>query len=199
MAPDLAAQILRLAAPLTPAPATLEALSRASRVRVFAKGQHLARQGDRAAGLFFIRSGLVRYYYLADGVEHTGQFFDEGKIVGDVFALTQQAPGLQNFDALEDCEVVLLPVEALNAAYDADHALERFGRRLVEEAMSGSQRRTASFLQLSPEERYTRFVATRPEIFRRVPQFLTASYLGITPEALSRIRGRRRKPGDEPL
>ena len=91
------------------------------------------------------------------------------------------------------------PVEALNAAYDADHALERFGRRLVEEAMSGSQRRTASFLQLSPEERYTRFVATRPEIFRRVPQFLTASYLGITPEALSRIRGRRRKPGDEPL
>ena len=90
-------------------------------------------------------------------------------------------------------------VEALNAAYDADHALERFGRRLVEEAMSGSQRRTASFLQLSPEERYTRFVATRPEIFRRVPQFLTASYLGITPEALSRIRGRRRKPGDEPL
>ena len=82
------------------------------------------------------------------------------------------------------------------AAYDADHAVERFGRIMVEGALMGSQRRTAGLLSLSPDERYRRFVATRPEVARRVPQYLIASYLGITPEALSRIRGRlaRRPP-----
>jgi CRP-like cAMP-binding protein len=61
----------------------------------------------------------------------------------------------------------------------------------MEEGVAGSQRRTANLLQLKPDERYARFVASRPELARRVPQFLIASYLGITPEALSRIRRRR--------
>jgi CRP-like cAMP-binding protein len=69
--------------------------------------------------------------------------------------------------------------------------MERAGRRWMEEGVAGSQRRTANLLQLKPQERYARFVATRPELARRVPQFLIASYLGITPEALSRIRRRR--------
>lgn len=179
------------AVPFVPAARVHAAFRAALRERSLQKGEHLFREGDPGNALYFVRKGLLRYYYLADGIEHTGQFFDEGKFVGDVFALTTGGPGLQNIDALEPTEVLVIPTTILTASYDADQAFERFGRRVMEEAMAGSQARTASLLKLSPEERYSRFVAMRPEVARRVPQYVVASYLGITPEALSRIRRRR--------
>jgi len=189
-------EIERLASPLRPGHSARTAFLASFRERIIEKGQHLFREGDTAESLYFISSGLVRYYYLAEGVEHTGQFFDEGKLIADVFALTTGAPGLQNIDALEPCALIVIPRTALLAAYEADHAYERFGRRMMEEAMAGSQRRSASLLKLSSEERYERFVTIRPEIARRVPQYVVASYLGITPEALSRIRRRRLEAGN---
>lgn len=190
-ATDFIAEVERLAAPLAPAPSVLRTLTAAMKVRTLAKGQHLTRQGEPSQALYFVRSGLIRYYYLADGVEHTGQFFDEGTVVADVHALLTGGSGLQNIDALEPSVVLEIPRSALQMAFDEDHALERTGRRWMEEGMAGSQRRTASLLQLKPDERYARFVAMRPALAKRVPQYLIASYLGITPEALSRIRRRR--------
>jgi len=187
----LDAALASRAAPFVPTPQVQAAFRAALRERSLQKGEHLFREGDPGDALYFVRKGLLRYYYLADGIEHTGQFFDEGKFVGDVFALTTGAPGLQNIDALEPSEVLVIPTTILTASYDADQAFERFGRRVMEEAMAGSQARTASLLKLSPQERYARFVAMRPEVARRVPQYVVASYLGITPEALSRIRRRR--------
>ena len=187
----LDAAVASRAAPFVPTPQVQAAFRAALRERSLQKGEHLFREGDPGDALYFVRKGLLRYYYLADGIEHTGQFFDEGKFVGDVFALTTGAPGLQNIDALEPSEVLVIPTTTLTASYDADQAFERFGRRVMEEAMAGSQARTASLLKLSPQERYSRFVAMRPEVARRVPQYVVASYLGITPEALSRIRRRR--------
>lgn len=188
---SLKAEILRLAAPRVPGAHALDALLGAVREQTFDKGRHLTRAGDPAEGLWFIRSGLVRYYFLADGVEHTGQFFDDGMFFADVFALTTGQPGLQNCDALQATEALMIPRAALFEAYEADHALERFGRRLIEEAMAGVQRRNAALLQLSAEARYARLVETRPDVARQVPLYVIASYLGITPEALSRIRRRR--------
>lgn len=179
------------AAPKAVSPEARAALVQTIGQRTLAKGEHLFRQGDSAQTLYFIQAGLLRYYYLADGAEHTGQFFDEGMFLADVFALTTGAPGTQNIDALEASVVLTIPRAALLAAYDADHAFERFGRRIMEEVVAGSQRRSASLLQKTPEERYAHFVAMRPGVARRVPQYVIASYLGITPEALSRIRRRR--------
>ncbi len=102
---------------------------------------------------------------------------------------------MQAVQAIGAARVLRLPREALLAAYGADHAVERFGRLMIEEALVGSQRRSANLLTLTPDERYRRFVETRPEVARRVPQYLIASYLGITPEALSRIRGRIARQG----
>ncbi|MBX9745262.1 MAG: Crp/Fnr family transcriptional regulator [Hyphomonadaceae bacterium] len=183
--------IVRYASPLTPDPKAWAAFAEPIRARRLAKGEHLVREGDAAHSLYFIQSGLLRYYYLADGVEHTGQFFDDGMFVGDVLALTTRAPCVQNIDALAPSDLLLIPREALQAAYDADHAFERFGRRAMEEVAVGSQRRSANLLKLSPEQRYASFIAARPEVAKRVPQYIIASYLGITPEALSRIRKRR--------
>ncbi len=187
----LEAELKRMAAPLVIAPRALDVFLSATHPRRVAKGEHLVREGDAATALYFVQEGILRYYYLADGIEHTGQFFTETMFVADVLALTIGAPCLQNIDVLEAGEVIVVPKPALLAAYDADHGFERFGRRVMEYAMAGSQRRSASLLVLSAEERYARFVAARPDVARRVPQYLIASYLGITPEALSRIRRRR--------
>ena len=190
-AESLRAEIVRLAAPRALGEATWAMLLGATRERGLQRGAHLIRMGEPADALFFVRAGLLRYYYLAEGVESTGQFFDAGMFVTDVAAFTTGAPAIQNIDALEDCEILAIPRATVHAAYDADHAFERVGRRIIEAAMSGAQRRTANFLLLSPEARYAAFVAGRPEVARRVPQYVIASYIGITPEALSRIRRRR--------
>jgi CRP-like cAMP-binding protein len=136
---DALADAIRAAcAPLVLDESSLAALGKAARLRTVQKGEHLCRQGDAATSLFFVRSGLLRYYYLADGTEHTGQFFEAGMFVADVFALTNAAPALQNIDALTDSELLVIPRAALYAAYDADHGIERFGRILMEEAMAAS-------------------------------------------------------------
>jgi CRP-like cAMP-binding protein len=179
---------------MRPEPATRAALAAAVRRRTIAKGEHLLREGDVPGEIWFIVRGLVRYYYLVDGEERTGQFFDTGDLFGDVAGFATGQAAVQSFDALEPSEVLALPRGAVLAAYDADHAMERFGRRMIERGFAGSQRRTANLLRLSPEDLYRRLVQDRPEVARRVPQYVVASYLGITPEALSRIRRRLARP-----
>ena len=193
-----ARQLRQVAAPLVPAAATLTALGAAGETRAVAKGAQLLRAGEVAGHVYFVAAGLFRTCSTdpATGDERTGQFFDEDRLFTESGSFFAGAPSAQAIEAVEPSVALCLPRAALMAAYDADHAVERFGRIMVEEALMGSQRRTAGLLSLSPDERYRRFVATRPEVARRVPQYLIASYLGITPEALSRIRGRlaRRPP-----
>ncbi|NJS40356.1 MAG: Crp/Fnr family transcriptional regulator [Rhodobacteraceae bacterium] len=191
------ATVSQAVAPLRPAPAALAALAAASETAIFRKGDHLLREGDVATHLLFVSRGLLRYYFLDDatGEERTGQFFDEGQVFTDAASFLGQTPATQFIDALEPGEVLRIPRVALYEAYMADHAMERFGRLMLENALVGSQRRAANLLRLSPDERYRTFVSTRPEVARRVPQYLIASYLGITPESLSRIRGRLTRQG----
>lgn len=188
-----------MAAPLVPADEALDRLLTAGRVIKVARATPVLRVGEVADQLFSIHRGLLRYYYLdaVTGGERTGQFFDEGGIVTDAASFLTGAPATQTIETVEDALLFLIPRAALMKAYDDDHAIERFGRKMIESGFLGSQRRTANLLNLSPEDRYRHYVDTRPEIVRRVPQYLLASFLGITPESLSRIRARHartRKP-----
>ncbi len=185
-------------APLVVAKTALAHLHQGVRHRVLAKGDHILRAGTVADEVFFVHKGLLRYYFNDpndDGQERTGQFFDEGIVVTDAESFLARVPAEQNFEALEKSSIVVLPRAVLEAGYDEDHAIERFGRLMLQEALIGSQRRAGRLLTLQPEDRYRRFIETRPEVARRVPQYLVASYLGLTPESLSRIRGRISKKG----
>lgn len=181
------------AAPLVPGEKALAHLQQGVRHKVLAKGDHILRAGTVADEVFFVHRGLLRYYFNDpndDGQERTGQFFDEGIVVTDAESFLARLPAEQNFEALEQSSIVVLPRAVLQAGYDEDHAIERFGRLMLQEALIGSQRRAGRLLTLQPEDRYRRFIETRPEVARRVPQYLVASYLGLTPESLSRIRRR---------
>jgi CRP-like cAMP-binding protein len=187
-------EILRMCSPLVPSASAMAALGSAMRCRDVLKGEQLARQGQLGGDLFFVESGILRSYYTSGGTEVTGQFFDRGRFFGDVQALCTDGPAMHSIDVIESGQIVMLSPAALNAAYDADHALERFGRNLMTISLLGTQRRAAALLRSSAEELYDALMQQRPELARRLPQFMIASYLGITPEALSRIRRRRTQP-----
>lgn len=182
----------RTAQPLVADEAALRRLMSASRVFTAARSTQLLRAGEVASHLFYVHEGLLRYFYLdpASGDERTGQFFDEGRTVTDAASFLTESPATQTIEAVERSVLLMIPKAPLLRAYDEDHAIERFGRKLVEAGFLGSQRRAANLLNMSPDDRYRHYVETRPEIARRVPQYLLASFLGITPESLSRIRGR---------
>jgi CRP-like cAMP-binding protein len=189
----LRAELARRAVPLVPEARAVERLLSRCRVRRLAKGKVALEAGTVAAEVLFVGPGLLRMVTTdpETGAQRTGQFFDAGQAITDPFSFFAGAPSEVRIEAIEPTTLLAIPKGPLLAAYDEDHAIERFGRLLVEEALIGTQRRAARLLNLSVEERYETFLETRPEVARRLPQYLIASYLGITPEALSRVRARR--------
>jgi CRP-like cAMP-binding protein len=160
------------------------------------KNAHLVDAGDRVEHLYFVHKGLIRYYYLdhASGDERTGQFFEANSIYTDVASFVSQAPSDQYIQALAASDIIAIPRAAIFNAFDRDHASERFGRLMVEQALVGSQRRNARLMTDSLDERYRHFITSRASIARQVPQYIIASFLGVTPEALARMRRRVTRP-----
>jgi CRP/FNR family transcriptional regulator, anaerobic regulatory protein len=158
--------------------------------RRLTKHEPLLRAGEICTQIAFINQGCLRYYYLKDGSEFNGQFFFEGSWVGDYQSFLTGQPAVQYIDALEDTELLIIARTDLLALYAEQPRFERFGRLLAENVVIGSQRRTASLLFDSPEERYLKLIAERPKVVERIPLHHIASYLGIKPESLSRIRKR---------
>jgi len=155
------------------------------------KRELLLREGEVCRTAAYVERGCLRYFYNVAGEEHTGQFFVEGDWYTDYDSFLDQRPSTQYIQALEPTRAWLLPRAALYRLYEERPVFERFGRLMAEQAYRGSKARGAGLLNLTPTERYEQLVRTRPQLVQRVSQRLLASYLGIKPESLSRIRGRR--------
>jgi CRP/FNR family transcriptional regulator, anaerobic regulatory protein len=161
-----------------------------------AKGEHFMREGEVCTHMAFIVEGCFRYYYLdSEGAEHTGQFFFERGWIGDFASCITGRPSVQNFQALEAAVIFRFAWKEIEKLYATDAAFERFGRKLAEGVVIGAQQRSASLLKQSAEERYLEVLHHRPKVMARVPLLLIASYLGIQPESLSRLRARLAKEG----
>jgi len=152
--------------------------------------QYLLQEGDVCRYLAFVEKGLLRSYIVNDrGHEHITQFAFEGWWIGDQFSFLTEQPSEHNIEAIEDCELLLLSKQAEDEMLERIPKFERYFRILLQNSLIATQKRLASSLSQTAEERYSELIQSCPETLpHRIPQHMLASFLGITPETLSRIR-----------
>ncbi|OMD62493.1 Crp/Fnr family transcriptional regulator [Paenibacillus odorifer] len=166
-------------------------------IEEYKKGTVLLRQGDVPSKCFFVLKGCVRQSSVDEsGKEVTSNFYTEEQVVSIFNRHQESRPSAYTLTCLEDS---ILVVGDLNAEQDMLHKhaqLETMIRKMVEENLGEVQDELNSFIASNPEERYKALLQKRPHLLTRVPQHQLASYLGITPESLSRIK-KRVHSGDE--
>lgn len=158
------------------------------------KGTHFLREGQVCHFVAMISAGLVRYYINEDGNEGTYYFSREGDFVCDYESFLPQTPSSKNIQALEDTSLYVVSYEGLQQIYQDVKQGERLGRLGIEQVFVNVLQQLSSFYKDSPEVRYQRFLHTFSAISQRVSQYYIASYVGIKPQSLSRIRKRDTRP-----
>lgn len=153
------------------------------------KKQYVLQEGNICKYSVFVEKGTLRSYTVDDkGNEHIIQFAIEGWWISDMYSFITGEPSVYNIEVLEDAELLLLSSASEEELLQRVPKFERYMRLLIQGAYIAMQRRLVLSLSEPAEEKYTKLIATYPDIIQRVPQHMIASYLGITPETLSRVR-----------
>ncbi len=150
----------------------------------------LASEGKIARELYFINKGLLRLYYTKDGEEITAYLFREHLFASSYDSFLRQAPGIQTLETLEESDLLVIQYDDLQKVYNEIPAMQVLARKIAEQRFINAQMILSSYILDSPEERYRKFVAQQGDLLLRVPHHMIASFLGITPVSLSRIRKR---------
>lgn len=150
----------------------------------------LVDEGEVAQELYFVIKGLIRLYYNKDGEEITGFIFRENLFASSYDSFLRQTPSIQTLETLEDCDLMVIAKKDMEALYDLVPKMNVLTRKVAEQRFINSQMILSSFILDSPEERYRKFELHNKDLLLRVPQHMIASFLGITPVSLSRIRKR---------
>ena len=154
------------------------------------KGGFFLRPGEVSRKIGFVRQGVFHYFQGADGQELTYYFGREQEFVGDYDSFLSARPATHGIQALEDAHLLVISADNLQRLYREVREGERLGRLLAETLFVDVLRQLTSFYEDSPAQRYARFVGTYPDLQQRIPQYYIASYVGVRPQSLSRIRGR---------
>lgn len=160
------------------------------KVKHFAKGEHFLLAGDVCRSAAFIESGVFRFYINTDERDPTYYFTAESEFICDYPSFLPQRPSYVNIQALEAAEIRAISFDDLQRFYREIRFGERFGRLMAEEIFVDSMQQLASFYADKPAIRYQNFVDRFPQLVQRLPQYYIASYVGIEPQSLSRIRRR---------
>jgi CRP-like cAMP-binding protein len=159
-------------------------------VTTFKKDTFLLKEAQTSIDTYFILEGCIRQYYLIDGEEKTTNFFTEGQWIISLTGLTQNAASTHNLICMEDCAIVVGNEKKAQELFKKFPRFETLARVVVEKSFAEQQQLMASYQTDTPEQRYVKLLKTRPDLFQRVSQYHMASYIGIKPESLSRIRKR---------
>ncbi|MBM7568753.1 Crp/Fnr family transcriptional regulator [Paenibacillus sacheonensis] len=161
------------------------------RIEEFKKGTVLIKQGDVPTKCYFILKGCVRQYAIdEDGREVTFNFYTEEQAIAIFNHHKPDKSSDYTFKCMEDSAMVVGDLDMEKDMYIKHPQLETMTRRMIEENFSQVQEEFAAFIASSPEERFKTLQIKRPSLIDRVPQHQLSSYLGITPESLSRIKKR---------
>ena len=173
--------------------ATRHELLAITRLRRVKRRQFLIQPGFPAPYRNYVVEGMFRVYWLDDaGKEHTVSIGVEDWFVSDFYAYIHREPATLYVEALENGRVLQMHYDDIEPLINRTPVLSEYFRRTTERAFAYSRRRAITNISQSAEERYTRYLRMYPDIVRRVPQYVLASYLGMSAEFLSKIRARRR-------
>ena len=152
------------------------------------KGDHILEAGRICRQIAFIEKGLVVYYNLNEGKEIICDFAKEEDWITQYESFINQSPSPLSIRAIEPSVLQVISFEKLRQLYAEIPAFELLTRKIIEGYFISSMKRNNNLQALKAEERYSRFAKENPDLIQRVPQYYIASYLGIAPQSLSRIR-----------
>lgn len=157
--------------------------------RTYLKGQYILQQGDICRHSSFITKGCSKMFVVdADGQEHIIILAVEGWWNSDIASFINQKPADFNIQCIEDTEIVQFHYDTIETVYTLVPKLEKFFRKILERGLAASQKRIIRNFTMTAKDRYLYFKASYPDIDQRIPQYMVASYLGITKEFLSKIK-----------
>lgn len=159
-----------------------------SRKKVLKKGDFWLKAGMVGQEVAFVNKGYLRKYYLQDGKDVTDYFYLENSFTGDLPSIISQQATFAFVEAMESSELIVWNYDKLNVLAKKFHSMEHLLRKFTETGFLTFYNRTKSFITQTPKERYDALVKENPDIHHRVKQYHIASYLGITPQHLSRLR-----------
>lgn len=157
--------------------------------RKYLKGQYVVQQGDVCKYSGFVISGCTRTFYVDDeGQEHIVMFSAENWWASEIGSFVSQTPSDYNVQCIEDTELIQLSYIDQEELFKEIPKLERFFRLILEKAFVASQKRIITSFSLTAKEQYLNFKNQYPKLEHRIPQYMVASYLGISREFLSRVK-----------
>lgn len=159
-------------------------------IKNFKKGDYLLKAGELSEESYYVINGCVREYKLTDGEEDTINFYTENQSFSNYDSIYNKAPSKINFICSEPTILVVINIEKEKAFYNTFSRFKEYCLDEMDKIIGEQRQQLTDFYRLKPEQRYLKIVSERPDLIQRVPQHQIASFLGIKPETLSRIRAR---------
>ena len=155
-----------------------------------AKGDYFLRSGEPNKKVGFLRKGLVYYYVLKNDDVSVTDFTKEGEFVSEYHTFITKSPAIHSIKAIEDCEFLVIDYDGLQTMYNDLENGNKIGRSVLEHRFGVVVTQLLSLYMHDPEQRYLNFVQNYKDLTQRIPQYLIASFIGVKPQSLSRIRNR---------
>lgn len=170
--------------------AELETILKKFDLKVISSKHTLLKANTVAKEVYLLIDGCMRLYYEKEGVDISAYFFTEGMFSGAYDSFISQRPSAHCIEAVEECTVLAIDYKNFQELLTEFPKMNEFVRKVLEERFVSLHQLFTSHILDSPEERYLHLLELRPDLLNRIPQDQIATYLGITPVSLSRIRNR---------
>ena len=162
-------------------------------VKIFNKNEYLVKEGQFTNDTYFILDGCVRQYKTLDGNDITTNFYTEEQWIISLENFERKTASKYNLVCVEATTVVIGNEQKAQELFEQFPRFETTSRQIMETVFMEQQNLMTSYITDKPEQRYLKLLETRPDIFQRVPQYDIATYIGVKPESLSRIRKKLQK------
>lgn len=171
----------------------LSVLTESMVIKKYTKGSFLIKEGQFNTDTYFVLDGCIRQYKIIDGNDITTNFFTEEQWIISFDAIGSKIPSQYYLICIEDTSVVIGNEQKAQEIFKQFPHLETISRMIMETVFMEQQSFMTTYITDKPEQRYLKLLKLRPDIFQRVPQYDIATYIGVKPESLSRIRKKLQK------